>query len=129
MQKLKFSFIFSILAFTLFGQGQFVDTTAKLAAKAQIEKYRDRVIKGEKMADLARLYSQDPGSSGEGGLYRNVKKGLMDPVFEAVAFSLKQGQISNVFETAYGYHFIQLVQRKGDLLDLRHILIVPKEQK
>lgn len=99
---------------------------AKLAAKEQLEEYRARVIKGEKMTTLARLYSEDPGSAKEGGFYANVARGVMDPAFESAAFRLKQGEISNVFETAYGYHFIELVQRKGELLDLRHILIVPK---
>lgn len=99
---------------------------AKLAAKEQLEEYRNRVIKGEKMTTLARLYSEDPGSAKEGGFYANVARGVMDPAFESAAFRLKQGELSNVFETAYGYHFIELVQRKGDLLDLRHILVVPK---
>jgi len=99
---------------------------AKLAAKEQLEEYRNRVIKGEKMSTLARLYSEDPGSAKEGGFYANVARGVMDPAFESAAFRLKQGELSNIFETAYGYHFIELVQRKGDLLDLRHILIVPK---
>jgi peptidyl-prolyl cis-trans isomerase SurA len=48
------------------------------------------------------------------------------PEFDAVAFRLKPGELSQVFETSYGYHFIQLIQRKGDLLDLRHLLIIPK---
>ncbi|MDO8998915.1 MAG: peptidylprolyl isomerase [Bacteroidota bacterium] len=99
---------------------------AKLAAKEQLEEYRARVVKGEKMTTLARLYSEDPGSAKEGGFYGNVARGVMDPAFESAAFRLKQGEISNVFETAYGYHFIELVQRKGELLDLRHILVVPK---
>ena len=99
---------------------------AKLAAKQQLEEYRARVVKGEKMSTLARLYSEDPGSAKEGGFYANVARGVMDPAFESAAFRLKQGELSEVFETSYGYHFIELVQRKGELLDLRHILIVPK---
>lgn len=99
---------------------------AKLTAKEQLEEYRARVIKGEKMSTLARLYSEDPGSAKEGGFYANVARGVMDPAFESAAFRLKQGELSQVFETSYGYHFIELVQRKGELLDLRHILIVPK---
>ena len=129
MRKFTFSLLVSIFTITLFSQSHVPDSIARSVAKAQIEKYRIRVTKGEKMADLARLYSEDPGSSKEGGMYRNVKKGVMDLTFENVAFSLKQGQVSKVFETAYGYHFIQLVQRRGELLDLRHILIVPKGQK
>lgn len=100
---------------------------AKKEAKETIESYRLRVLKGQtSMSTLARLYSEDPGSAGEGGMYKNVARGVMEPSFDATAFRLKNGEISPVFETSYGYHFIELVQRKGDLLDLRHILIVPK---
>ena len=99
----------------------------KQEAKELIESYRERVVNGKStMSTLARLYSEDPGSAAKGGLYNNVARGIMDPAFEAVAFRLKKGEISNVFETSYGFHFIELVQRKGDLLDLRHILIMPK---
>jgi len=99
---------------------------AKQLARETLEGYRQRVLKGEKMTTLARLYSEDPGSAGEGGLIANVPRGVMDPAFEAVAFRLKTGEVSNVFESSYGFHFIQLIQRKGDLVDLRHILIIPK---
>ena len=98
---------------------------AKLAAKEQLQGYRDRVIKGEKISTLAILYSEDPGSSSKGGFY-TFGRGVMDPAFESVAFRLKQGEVSEVFETSYGYHFIQLIQRKGELLDVRHLLIIPK---
>ncbi len=99
---------------------------AKKIAKEQLEGYRLRVLSGESMSTLARLYSEDPGSAKEGGLISNVFRGQMVPEFEAVAFRLKTGEVSNVFETSYGYHFIQLVSRRGDLLDLRHILIIPR---
>lgn len=99
---------------------------AKQVAKETLEAYRQRVLKGEKMSTLARLYSEDPGSAPEGGLIGNVARGLYDPAFEAVAFSLKNGEVSRVFESSFGFHFIQLVQRKGDVLDLRHILVMPK---
>lgn len=99
----------------------------KKSAKEVLESYRQRVIKGEaSMSTLARLYSEDPGSAKDGGFIPNVTRGMMVPEFEAVAFRLKNGEVSNVFETAYGYHFIELVQRKGELLDLRHILVIPK---
>lgn len=99
---------------------------AKKEAKDKTEEYRQRVLKGESISILARLYSDDQGSGKEGGLISNVFRGQMTPEFEAVAFRLKNGEISNVFETPYGYHFMQLVSRKGDLLDLRHILVIPK---
>lgn len=100
---------------------------AKMEARELLESYRQRVIKGDvSMSTIARLYSEDPGSAKDGGRYENVGRGVMDPSFEAVAFRLKKGEISNIFETPYGYHFILLEQRKGELLDLRHVLIMPK---
>jgi peptidyl-prolyl cis-trans isomerase SurA len=100
---------------------------SKKKALELIEGYRQQVISGEKtMSVLAMLYSEDPGSAKEGGFYANVARGVMDSAFEAVAFKLQPGEISKVFETQYGYHFIQLVARRGDLLDLRHILIMPQ---
>lgn len=100
---------------------------AKKDAKETLEGYRQRVLKGQStMSTLARLYSEDPGSAREGGIYRNVPRGMMEPAFDATAFRLKNGEISEVFETSFGYHFIELVQRKGDVVDLRHILVIPK---
>lgn len=75
------------------------------------------------MESLAKLYSEDPGSAQNGGRYDGVVKGMMVPEFEKVAFSLKTGEVSEVFETEFGFHFIQLISRKGDVLSLRHILI------
>ena len=75
------------------------------------------------MASIAKLYSEDPGSAQNGGQYNGIVKGMMVPEFEKVAFSLKPGEISEVFETEFGFHFIQLISRKGDVLSLRHLLI------
>lgn len=105
-----------------------VSAEAKQLAREQLETYRKRVLNGENMSVLAALYSEDPGSAKNGGKYENVSRGMMVPEFEAVAFKLKPGEVSEVFETAYGYHFIQLIARKGELVDLRHILIIPKIQ-
>jgi len=99
---------------------------AKAEAKEFLETIRQRVLKGESMSMLARLYSEDPGSAREGGFYANIGRGQFDPAFESVMFRLKSGEISTIFESAYGYHFVELVQRKGELVDVRHILIVPK---
>ena len=99
---------------------------ARKEARETLEAYRERVIKGEvSISTIARLYSEDPGSAKEGGHY-TFGRGVMDPSFEAVAFRLKKGEISNVFETPYGYHFIQLEQRKGEMVDVRHVLLMPK---
>ncbi len=97
----------------------------KQIAKAKCEELRERVVKGEDMAPLAILYSADPGSAPKGGVYMNVRKKEFDPEFERVAFSLKDSEVSQVFETQFGFHFIQLIHRHGELVDLRHILIIP----
>ena len=73
------------------------------------------------------LYTDDPGSKDNGGRYeinRNEKQ--WDPIFLAKAFSLKDGQISNVFKTKFGYHIIQMVSRNGDDAVIRHILKIPQ---
>jgi len=95
-------------------------------ARQLIESYRQRALGGESMSDLAVRYSEDPGSAPDGGLYKDIAKGMMVKEFEAVAFSLKVGEISKVFETQYGLHFIQLVARHGALVDVRQILVIPK---
>lgn len=103
-----------------------VSDEAKKLVRDQLETYRTRVINGESMAVLAALYSEDPGSAKNGGRYESVMRGMMVPEFEAVAFRLKAGEVSEIFETTYGYHFIQLVARKGESVDVRHILMAPK---
>lgn len=103
-----------------------VNPESKKDARTAIESYRERVLKGESMSVLAALYSEDPGSAKNGGRYESILRGVMVPEFEAVAFRLKKGEVSEVFETPYGYHFIELIARKGETVDLRHILIAPK---
>jgi peptidyl-prolyl cis-trans isomerase SurA len=75
---------------------------------------------------IAALYSEDPGSAKNGGRYESVMRGQMVPEFEAVAFRLKPGEVSEIFETSYGYHFMQVVARKGESVDVRHVLMSPK---
>jgi peptidyl-prolyl cis-trans isomerase SurA len=100
-----------------------ISDDAKDAARAQLEIYRQRVLAGESMSVLAALYSEDPGSAKNGGRYESVMRGQFVPEFEAIAFRLKAGEISEVFSTTYGYHFIQLLARKGESVDVRHILL------
>ncbi len=95
----------------------------KKDARKLAEYYRMRVLRGESMSSIAKLYSEDAGSASNGGLYNNVVRGMMVTEFEKVAFNLKPGEISEVFETSYGFHFIQLLSRKGETLSLRHLLI------
>jgi peptidyl-prolyl cis-trans isomerase SurA len=100
---------------------------ARKEARDLLNSYRQRVVdKQASMSTLARLYSEDQMSAKEGGVINNMGKGMLDPAFESVVFKLKKGEISEVFESSFGYHFIELMQRKGDLVDFRHILIIPK---
>lgn len=94
--------------------------------KDRLEGYRERVLRGEKFSMLARLYSDDPGSASKGGNLGFVERGVLYPEFEAVAFSLKTGEISQVVETQAGYHIIMLNERRGDAINVSHILIQPK---
>jgi peptidyl-prolyl cis-trans isomerase SurA len=94
----------------------------------QLKEYKKEVEDGSKKFEtLASLFSDDPGSKDNGGLYeinRNEKQ--WDPVFLAKAFSLKDGQISNVFKSKFGYHIIEMVSRRGDDATIRHILKIPQ---
>jgi peptidyl-prolyl cis-trans isomerase SurA len=75
---------------------------------------------------LARLYSDDPGSASKGGELGFFERGTLYPEFEAAAFKLKSGEISNVVQTKAGYHIIQMIERKGDRINVAHILLQPK---
>ncbi|MFN3528552.1 MAG: peptidylprolyl isomerase [Bacteroidia bacterium] len=86
---------------------------------------RGRILKGESFSTLAILYSEDPGSAKEGGSLGFFGRGEMVPEFEAVAFKLKPGEVSPVVRTKFGYHILQLVERRGDRVHCRHILIKP----
>jgi peptidyl-prolyl cis-trans isomerase SurA len=87
---------------------------------------RKRILEGENFSTLAILYSEDPGSAKKGGELGFYGRGQLYPEFEAVAFKLKEGEISTVLETEAGYHIIQMIERKGDYINVRHILLVPK---
>ena len=95
----------------------------KKDARKLAEYYRQLVIRGKSMASVAQLYSEDSSSAANGGLISNVRKGLMVAEFEKAAFSLKVNEISPVFETEFGFHFIQLLSRKAEVLTLRHVLV------
>ncbi|MBA4240292.1 MAG: hypothetical protein C0448_06175 [Sphingobacteriaceae bacterium] len=113
---------FTIISFQSFNKAETI-ILIKKDAKKLAEYYRQRALRGESVSSLAKLYSEDPGSAQNGGQYDNITKGMFVPEFEKVAFSLKPGEISEVFETQFGFHFIQLISRKGDVLSLRHLLI------
>jgi peptidyl-prolyl cis-trans isomerase SurA len=95
---------------------------AKKASREFIEGLRQRILKGESFATLAALYSKDPGSASKGGLYESVQRGAFVPEWDAWAFRLKPGELSEVFETVYGYFIIQLVERRGEEVEARSLL-------
>lgn len=97
----------------------------KQAAKKQAEKIKEDILMGSDFGFQALLYSDDPGSATKDGALGYVKRGELVPEFEAVAFRLEVGEISDVVETDFGFHIIQLLDRKGDRIEVRHILITP----
>lgn len=96
--------------------------------KDELRNFTDRVNKGETtFATLARLYSEDPGSARQGGEMDYIGRGLLDPAFASVAFNLTDPKkISKIVETEFGYHIIQLIDKRGDKIKCRHILLKPK---
>ena len=96
--------------------------------KDELRNYTDRVTRGEtSFATLARLYSEDPGTARQGGELDYTGRGLLDPAFANVAFNLTDpNKISKIVETEYGFHIIQLIDKRGDKVKCRHILLKPK---
>jgi peptidyl-prolyl cis-trans isomerase SurA len=95
--------------------------------RRRIEEYREQVVAGTKdFCTVAILYSEDPGSAKECGDLGMVPAGVMVPEFDAVAMSLKENEVSQVFETQYGWHFMQLVERRGEQYHARHVLMRPQ---
>jgi peptidyl-prolyl cis-trans isomerase SurA len=95
-------------------------------AKKKIQKIRQDIIKGADFSLQAILYSEDPGSASEGGNLGVVERGELVPEFEAVAFRLKEGELSEVTETPFGFHLIIVDEKRGDKLKMRHILVKAK---
>jgi peptidyl-prolyl cis-trans isomerase SurA len=97
----------------------------KQAYKEKAQELLDRVKKGEDFSILARLYSQDTGSAPDGGDLGFADRTTFVKEFAAWAFKLKAGEISPVFETDFGFHFLQVIERRGEQVHVRHILITP----
>ena len=96
--------------------------------KSRLRQYADRVNKGESdFSTLAILYSEDPGSSVRGGEIGFMGRGHLEPEYAAVAFNLNDTKkVSKIVQTQYGYHIIQLIEKRGDRVNTRHILLRPK---
>lgn len=102
-----------------------VSRDQKAAARKKLEDLRNRILAGEDFATLAREYSEDPGSAEDGGELGFFKKKELVPEYEAAALRLEPGQMSNVVESMFGFHLIQMIERKGQEFNTRHILIKP----
>lgn len=103
-----------------------ISEEVKQETRRRLNAYRDRIIGGEDFSVLAVLYSEDPGSSRRGGELGFYSRGELYPEFEAIAFGLSPGEVSPVIETKAGYHIIQLIERRGERVNVRHILLQPK---
>ena len=86
---------------------------------------RSRIINGEDFGDLAQRYSMDPGSKAQGGRLGFFNRGELAPEFEAAAMAMEPGEVSEPVETQFGFHIIQLIERRGNTYDSKHILIIP----
>ena len=99
---------------------------AALAVKERLLSIRERILNGEKFSTLARLYSEDPGSARKGGELGMASKSVFWPAFSDAAMALKPGAISQIVETPDGYHLIEVLEKKGDMFNARHILLKPE---
>ncbi|MDP4637699.1 MAG: peptidylprolyl isomerase [Crocinitomicaceae bacterium] len=97
----------------------------KKRAFDQLSEIRKNITGGKSFDTQARIHSMDPGSAAQGGKI-TASRGMMVPPFEAAVFSLEVGDISDVFESSYGYHIVKLLDRKGDDYVCQHILIIPE---
>ena len=94
---------------------------------AELNKIRERILNGERFSTMAVLYSEDPGSAMKGGELGFVSKTDLVPEFSQVAFNLTSPlDVSQVVETEYGFHIIQMIEKKGNMMNFRHILMKPK---
>ena len=112
---------------------QIVQLTPKITVeelnrvKEELRGYTDRINKGEtSFQTLARLYSEDTGSARRGGEIGFSGRGMLDPAFAAVAFNLTDPKkVSKIVESEFGFHIIQLIEKRGDKVNVRHILKKP----
>ena len=99
---------------------------AAMAVKERLLSLRERVINGERFATLARIYSEDPGSARRGGELGMASKSSFWPAFSDAAMALRPGVISQIVETPDGFHIIEVIEKKGDMFNARHILLKPQ---
>ncbi len=102
-----------------------VDLEEENRVKAQLRELKARIEGGTSFATMAVLYSED-GSAKDGGELGYRGRNELDPEYAAVAFNLKEGKVSNVVQSEFGYHIIQLIDKKGEKINTRHIILRPK---
>ncbi len=98
----------------------------KQIALEDLNDIRKRIVEGEDFGEMAKRYSEDRGSAVKGGELGPMARGTLVPEYEAAAYKLGNGEISQVIKSKFGYHLIQLNERRGNIIDTRHILIKPK---
>ena len=99
---------------------------SRAVSRNLVDSLRQRILGGEDFAQLAEQFSQDPGSARNGGELGFVNRGTFVPAFERVAYALSPGEVSDLVETEFGYHIIEVLEVLGDKVNVRHILISPK---
>lgn len=102
-----------------------VNQKVKQEAQAKLNDIRARIQAGEDFEKLAKEFSQDPGSAAQGGYLGFFKRRELVPEYEAAALRLEPGQLSPIVESQFGFHLIQLIERKGETFSTRHILLKP----
>lgn len=100
-----------------------IEPEAREQARQQIDQIRQSILDGATIEEMAERYSDDPGSRNQGGRYSSINLRDLVPEFGAVAGTLEPGEISQVFETQFGFHVMRLNSRRGDILDFNHVLI------
>ncbi len=102
-----------------------ISKAQKEVTRKQLLDIRERILNGESFEELAKKYSEDPGSAPKGGNLGFTDRGTMVPEFEAAAMKLKPGELSQPIESQFGFHLIELIERRGNRFNSKHILLRP----
>ena len=104
-----------------------ISDTEKERIRNRLRDFREEILAGKQTFNtLAVLYSEDPGSAAKGGELGYQTKSALAPAFAEAAFSLKPGRVSKIVETEFGFHILQYIDRQGDKVNVRHILLRPR---
>lgn len=106
-----------------------VSQSQKEETRKKLLEIRNRILDGENFAELAKEYSEDPGSAAAGGELGFVSRGQFVPEFEAAAMKMQPGELSQPVESPFGFHLIQLIERRGNRYNSRHILLKPNSSE